>query len=385
MQAAPSVALIVFSNDLDSYLPNVETEKRLIEEALEHYNDTNRLKVITRSSVSIDDIFRLFNRYKNRIVLFHFAGHAGGNGLQLNNTLEKKELGRAEGLAELFGREATKGQLKLVFLNGCSTEPQVARLKEVGVPSIIGTHYPISDSKAVRFAKYFYRTLTNADQANPFEMKNPTIQEAFEAGMGFLKTGYPVKEKPQTRGFTFEFEEEELDEPWELFTTIPNWSLPNTVSDEEKIFNEYLTRNLVESLVPYSRPAAKFLPIANSKIPDWETHAKISNKAKEIIVRSFVGLVGIQLRQLFAIGKEDLSKSKQRRYVQTTLNTAKLTLKILCYTLLSELWDLNKASEVSTYKLTTNQKEIIQRFFEENFGFDIEDVKVTICFCCNGK
>ena len=52
MPQNPPVALILFSNDLDNFLPNVEEERKMIEEALEAYNDTNRLKVITRSSVN---------------------------------------------------------------------------------------------------------------------------------------------------------------------------------------------------------------------------------------------------------------------------------------------------------------------------------------------
>ena len=87
MSQKTPIALIIFSNDLDNYLPNIETERKIIEEALEHYDDTNRLKVISRSSVSLTELFRLFNKYSNRIVLFHFAGHAGGNGLQFNQNI----------------------------------------------------------------------------------------------------------------------------------------------------------------------------------------------------------------------------------------------------------------------------------------------------------
>jgi len=62
MPQKPPIALIIFSNDLGNYLSNIETERKVIEEALEHYDDTNRLKVITRSSVSIEELFRLFNK-----------------------------------------------------------------------------------------------------------------------------------------------------------------------------------------------------------------------------------------------------------------------------------------------------------------------------------
>lgn len=373
MPVNPAIALIVFSNDLDNFLPNVELEKRLIEEALEHYDDTNRLKVITRSSVSIEDIFRLFSRYKDRITLFHFAGHAGGKGLQLNDNFRNATLGRAEGLAALLGREATEGQLKFVFLNGCSTAPQVQALKKAGVPSIIGTNYPISDHKAVRLARQFYRTLSNAEQANPFETENPTIQATFESSIQYLKTGYSLKiHEKQSRGFSFDLEEVEQEEPWELFTTTPEWKLPNEAAAEDKTFNEFLTRRLIEAIEPYSRPAQRFLPKANKKAPDWETQTRISDTAKDIIVYSYVGLIGIQLRKLIAIGKEDMSKTKQRRYLDTCLYTAKRSLKIISFTLISKLWDYKSTGKAQPYQLSTTQHDAIQRFFEDDFGLDIK-------------
>ena len=146
------VALVVFSNDLDAHLSNIEIERKYIEEALEHYNDTNRLKVITRSSVTVNELFRLFNRYQGRIALFHFAGHASGHGLQLNDENFHIETGLAEGLADLFQREVEEGQLELVFLNGCSTQGQVESLEEAGIPSIIATNCAINDNKAIQFA-----------------------------------------------------------------------------------------------------------------------------------------------------------------------------------------------------------------------------------------
>ena len=117
MPKTPPIALVLFSNDLDSFLPSVERERKTIEEALEAYNDTNRLKVIARSSVSIDEIFRLFNRYQGRISIFHFAGHAGGKGLQLNKDFSGNETGHAGGLSELFRREVEGGiQIKFSIL-----------------------------------------------------------------------------------------------------------------------------------------------------------------------------------------------------------------------------------------------------------------------------
>ncbi len=227
MQNKTPIALIVFSNDLDNYLSNIETEHKLIEEALEHYDYTNRLKVITRSSVSIEELFRLFNLYSGRIVLFHFSGHADGKGLQFNQQVTQTETGKAAGIADLIGREAN-AQLKFVFLNGCSIIVQVQRLKAVGVPNIIATHYPISDYKAVRFSRAFYRSWAKSDKLiTAFETPFTTLQQAFDDALAYLKMSYTIHLQKTIRGSTFEVEETEKNEPWELFATEPNWHLPN--------------------------------------------------------------------------------------------------------------------------------------------------------------
>ncbi len=213
MPTAPPIALVLFSNDLDRFLPSVERERKLVEEALEAYNDTNRLKVITRSSVGVEEIFRLFNRYQGRIALFHFAGHAGGEGLQLNKDFSDNEIGNAGGLADLFRREVENGQLQLVFLNGCSTQPQLAGLQAAGVPSVISTRCPIEDQKALHLAKQFYRTLGGTDQADPFA-DPATIDQAFERAIAYLKTVTTVDVVRQDRAATWTTASAPPSAPW---------------------------------------------------------------------------------------------------------------------------------------------------------------------------
>ncbi|MFK7948334.1 MAG: CHAT domain-containing protein [Saprospiraceae bacterium] len=366
------IALFVFSNDLDDFLPNIERERKIVEEALEHYDDTNRLKIIARSSVSIDELFRLFTRYSGRIVLFHFAGHAGGKGLHLNEDITNTTTGKAEGIASLIRREVEHGILQLVFLNGCSTAPQVDGLKAAGVPSIIATNYPINDNKAVNFARQFYRIWTKADNIlEAFNEPFNTIQQAFEAGIAYLKLQNTVGIKDTTRGFVFKVNEVKTNEPWELFSENPDQKLEFNIAKESKTFNEFLTRRLIEQLVPYSRPASKFLPIANKKMSDWESHVAISNKAKEIIVYSFVGVLGIQLQKLFAIGKEVLSKEKEKKYIETCLYTSKRTFKLLNFALISKLWDYRTQTS-HNFQLNATQKDAIQHFFDDDFELDIQ-------------
>jgi len=372
MLKTPPMALILFSNDLDNFLPSVERERKMIEEALETYNDTNRLKVIARSSVSIEEVFRLFNRYQGRISIFHFAGHAGGDGLQLNKDFSETKTGKAGGLADLFRREVEDGILQLVFLNGCSTLPQLEGLQAAGVPSVIATHCPIEDDKALNLANQFYRTLAGADQTRPFD-KPATVDQAFDRAIAYLKTASSLEVERKNRAAKFMFQDStdaSLNKvPWTLYTDNGDWTLSDKIAEENKSFNELLTRQLIEALPAYSKSAQKFLEKA-SAIPDWESVARVSDKAKDILAYSFVGILGIQLRKLFAIGKEPNSEDKQRRYLVNVILTARRALKLLSFALLSQLWDQQKGRPV---ELTEAQRQSLRTFFENEFGLDISE------------
>jgi Leucine-rich repeat (LRR) protein len=231
MTTKTPVALFIFSNDFNNRL-NVETELKVIEKILRHYEDKDLL-VAFHSFVSIDELFELFNHYKGRIRLFHFAGHAMESGLQFNQTIEHNELGRTAGLSSLLGREVTDGQLQFVFLNGCSTASQVEQLKAVNVPNIIATNYSILDKDAIHFAAQFYKSWTKSDSPTPFESPLITLQQAFDNGLTYLKTKYTVHTKITTRGFVFNIEELNTNEHWELFTTNPDLSFidkPTTIT-----------------------------------------------------------------------------------------------------------------------------------------------------------
>lgn len=370
MPRTTPVALILFSNDMDQFLPMVEQERKFIEEALEHFDDSNRLKIIARSSVSIEEVFRLFNRYRGRIAIFHFAGHAGGSGLQLNKNFEDTDLGRAVGLADLFRQEVENGILQLVFLNGCSTNPQLELLQEVGVPSVISTYHPIEDKKAVLFAQQFYECFSNTGREDPFE-DLPGLDVAFNHAIAYLKTAYEVKEQDRHRDTVFEFSATgpSTGEIWTLYSSQPDWRLSLEVGEEHKPFNELLTLQLIEAIQSYSNPAQKFLAKARA-IPGWEDVARITDKAKDIISYSYVGVLGIQLRKLFAIGKEPFSENKQRQYLLNCLLTAKRALQLICFALISQLWDRQK---VKPGEFSEKIRAHLQNFFENEFDLDVHE------------
>ncbi|MEL7119112.1 MAG: hypothetical protein AAFO07_06720 [Bacteroidota bacterium] len=137
----------------------------------------------------------------------------------------------------------------------------------------------------------------------------------------------------------------------------------------KKAFNEKLTRSMIEVIHPISIPAQRFSQKV-AQIPNWENQVRISDKAKEIIAYSFVGVIGIQLSKLMAIGKEDFSETKQRKYIQKCVQVTNYSLDLINYVLLSTLWDRQKEA---SKPLDEQIQKIIALRFENAFAPSIQE------------
>ncbi len=122
-------------------------------------------------------------------------------------------------------------------------------------------------------------------------------------------------------------------------------------------FNEWLTKKLIEAIRPYSKKANDFLT-TNS---DWETNTELIPTVKRIIISAYVGVLGIQIRKLMSIGEEEFSESKMKRYLENCVLTAKRALQLLCYSLLSKLWDHHMGSKGL---LSETQTTTLVKFFK---------------------
>ena len=142
----------------------------------------------------------------------------------------------------------------------------------------------------------------------------------------------------------------------------------NRSETEKNIFNEKLVKRLIEAIQIYSPRAKKFLENAARMATDWETQTRFSDPAKEIIAFSFVGVLGIQLRKLMAIGKEKSSENKIRKYLENCQLTSKRALQLLCFALISKLWDYKKDNN---YTLSPDQATTCKNFFDDEFELDI--------------
>lgn len=204
----PIVALLVFANDTDTPLKNLQEEEIEVKYALKHFEKSGgNIEVVSVSSVK--EIFKYFELYKGQIGLVHYGGHASGKGLQIDGTLAN-----AKGLANLMG---TEPNLQFVFLNGCATKDQVKLLEQNNVKTVIATSAPINDRKATDFAIRFYQNLTFFGGEN-------TLEDAFKNAKAYTETTsmQPV-EIGMNRGFVFNGEKPISAFNWALYGNPENW------------------------------------------------------------------------------------------------------------------------------------------------------------------
>lgn len=134
----------------------------------------------------------------------------------------------------------------------------------------------------------------------------------------------------------------------------------NTTLDKtpvDYIFNDQLTKRLIKALSAYSPDAKK---IVNTR--DWQTEPRLMDKAKASIAAAFVGVLGLQLRKLFAIGKEGHSEEKSKNYLENRKVISRRGLQFLCFTLISKLWDYKK--ENTHINISDDQTASLKDFFE---------------------
>lgn len=229
--ACPTIFL-AFANDRTDgigYLRNLPDEARRIHAALESVRTAGLCEVVVRQNATLEDILAVFQHsaYRNRIALFHYAGHANGFQLLLESAAGKTAAAAADGLAAFLAQQRA---LELIFLNGCSTQPQVQELLDAGIATVIATSQAIDDAVATRFAEGFYQSLAGS----------ATLRQAYNEAVAILRTMHG----DNTRHFYLQSmdgaqpttQPQYSRLPWMLYTragaeVTEQWSLPKAAND----------------------------------------------------------------------------------------------------------------------------------------------------------
>lgn len=326
---------LAFANDPVSPLPALTREHDALQELLTAGASRQFYQLHNDPFATIEKVCKSLSGFKDRVYLFHFGGHAGGRQLILTG-----EKANSDGIA---GMLAQQKNLKLVFLNGCSTKGQVRLLQELGVPAVIATSAPIDDERAVSFARQFYLALVNGH----------SIEEAFRQASAFIQAS--GNEAPGIhRGLVFDEAAEEETLPWGLYAREEqpgalNWKLPaeshkeiiiqgasNRYNTSRAPVNEHLTQVLLDTLARYNRK----LRYTKS---DMEGGEEVDIREVRLdIMNSLPAPIGEQIRKLFAAGPESqgakMDQVSEERLAQLVKTYSTIT-ELFAFIMMAQLWD----------------------------------------------
>ena len=150
-------------------MSGLKKESKELRRSLLPIHDARQIELLREPQADNEDIPELLTQYKDQISLFHYGGHGDGQHLYFEDSK-----GHASGLSQLLQLQK---DLKLVFLNACSTQEQAYQYIEAGIPCVIATTLSIIDDHASYFSKCFYDALA----------KELTIKDAFDTAVGALR------------------------------------------------------------------------------------------------------------------------------------------------------------------------------------------------------
>lgn len=341
---------LAFANSPENPLPTLKEEDDQVYSTLVRRSVQQHFAIHRDSATSVSKLTEYLVLFRDYITLFHFSGHAGRDALLL-----EKQPANATGIADLL-EQCPK--LKLIVLNGCSTQGQVERLLALkNKPVVIATSAPVGDRAATQFSISFFQALGE---------QFLSIEEAFQAGIGAAKT-VAGEELSVNRGF--ELPARKSDQPvWGLFCENPSalqWKLPATPIQQlagEGEPNEQLIGRLIELLAPHSPEV--------QKIKDGEESGlefSILDK-REAILKALPHPVSEQLRKLLVpepagskVAFYDKPGPDRLRQMVTTYQTM---LELIAFIVLAQLWDA--LAENKEVELSAELTDLLTTFFDRN-------------------
>ena len=183
MDAHIPYILSIFSNppqNTAGHLPYLDEEEKQLEDLIKEFKKTSAfhiehipLKDKPGDNLSSREIADTIRDYKKKLTVIHYSGHADEVTLSLNEGDV-----RAQNFIRYIG-DCEK--VKLVVLNGCSTQGFVKHLLETtNVKAVIATDNPVRDDRAMKFGVDFYRRLLEKD----------AVAKAFTGALAYALNNY---------------------------------------------------------------------------------------------------------------------------------------------------------------------------------------------------
>lgn len=342
--------LLTFANQLDGYLPNLKAESAAINAVLAPLHDKQTIEVYREESATATTVYDALMRFRDRIAIFHYAGHADGQRLYLEDNA-----GDAGGVATLLGQLPN---LQVVFLNGCATLPQVENLFNNGVRAIIATAVPIDDQRAKEFSTKFYQALaTGCD-----------LRTAFQSAVAFIQLRYggDFAATIVKRGEYAQFGDTQRM-PWGLFlntqhdiNAVLSWKLPtqiapvvNRPNTVDYVVNSYLIE-VIDAMLDAD-------PQLTASVTDANGDPKDDREIFSVIIENFPWMIGVQLRLLAT--KDDNLDTPSIERLKQLVSTYTVSVQFLYYAVLSQLWDAKRNENFAVAPVHANLMYLTQADF----------------------
>ena len=373
------VVFLSFANIPSNPLPSLVEEEDKLKRILTPKANKQFLQLHSESNANTSNIPDFLSGFDNRVVIFHYGGHAESQKLLLTD-----QEANGKGLAQMISLQ--KG-LHLVFLNGCATIDQVEALLELEVPAIIATSTKINDHQAKEFSIQFYRGLSEGHSIlQSFMMARAAL--TLKAGENEIPIdlhraiGKIKREKLTPNSAPEEF-------PWGLYYSDDDalqWTLPEEASaiqirstpnmgiGERKNFelNSVLTDVLANSLQEFNSELREIVREGNGN----NNHLRLIRRG---IVDSLPAPLGEQVRQLFAIGGNNggVSYNKPNLHrLKQLIKTYRVLVELMNFIMIAQLWECCYKNNETT--ISEELKEKIRTFLKmqphENQFFNYHDL-----------
>lgn len=349
----PTRILLAFANPAgEERLPQLDEEYAGVSNELRGPTLAGRVEVTPEQHATTANLVRYLEDFKDQVSIFLYSGHAGPGQLHLEG-----QDANGKGVTMLLG-ECARRQLKVVVLNGCSTNGMVKGMLEAGVPVVIATSAPVNDRSAKAFSVSFFKALA----------QDLPVFDAYQSGIRAAQTASAadLTATLQLRG-SLDLEEGNDVGTWGIFCKIENesvarnWRLPPAIINpqtKEYQINVELTDAVIKGLAKY-KEEAKDLE-STSKAEDLDLKS-------ELILRSFPYFIAQDIQRLFATSevgglggtfcdKPDLVRLRQ------LIGTYSNTLEFITYILLSQLWESRTGA--GSIQLTDAQKVTLRDFLK---------------------
>lgn len=326
------VALLTFANHPENSLDKLKQESNWINRSLAILEDEGVLQIHREESATIEDILHAINRFEGRIILFHYAGHADQQSLFLEDGK-----GQALGLAKLLAAEPHLG---FVFLNGCSTQPQVDLLLNQGIHVVIGTDGSIQDTQAADFSRYFYSKLANQG----------TLQQAFDYACHCIdfkgKENYHRDKDIVYRDLKVEAGVQK-DFKWALkchpqMPQAVEWQIPQKEVAEIDDF-------LLEEVNCYLLEVLEIMAEQNPIIAQKQDQLMDDREYFDLIIKNYPWNIGSQISGLVGLEEQQLTI----RRLKQLISTYTACIQWLYFVALSQMWKEQKLGNFNKRDLNT--------------------------------